>query len=121
MSWRGPRNLGLQGTAARAKAVGEGGISMGYAGGKVAGGHRYHIPRVLRGSPPLGAHAVARSSALIRRDQPLSPTWLSLSADIFMFLIVFTLKFISSYSLSANDHLLVRLFPFFCNTCALNF
>lgn len=70
--------------AARAKAVGEGDVGGGNAGE----GRREVTATMYRGSfrgfaTPRGAHAVARSSALIRRDQP--PTWLSLSADILMY------------------------------------
>jgi len=83
----GARNLGLQGTAARRPSA------KGTSAGGDAGEERREVTATMyRGSfkgfaTPRGAHAVARSSALILRDQPLSPTWLSLSVDIYSYLL----------------------------------
>lgn len=59
----GARNLGLQGTAARAKAVDERGRGeLGERGGGAAGGHRarYHERGSFRGSLPLMVHRTSR-------------------------------------------------------------
>lgn len=103
----GRATWGCKETAARAKAVGEGDVG----GGDVGEGRREVTATMYRGSfrgfaTPRGAHAVARSSALIRRDQPLSSTWLSLSADILIIsLIVYTF-----YNFFHNDPLLVLIY-----------